>query len=355
MREEFSPNLTFSVLYTKGGDYSFQNAGIKVGMPQVEIDIATDKERYEPGETVTVTLATRFAGKPVSSHLTVSVVDEMVYALQGGDRPGIDQFFYHPRRNNVRTSASLAFISYDVALPGSTSAPGRANRSERGVKVLERPRREDVDTAAWQPELVTDAQGKASFSFRMPDSLTRWRITARAIDDNGQVGQKKQFLRSEKPLYLKWSGPTRFRQGDQPDLGLFVFNQGERPVKAELLSGPPGSQRSQPLELAKESTTFRWRNSRSAMATGAPSCARTGRSATAWRCASTCWPTAGRWSRRRTSAWRRRATRCNCRRTPATYACAWPMARPRPTWAISMTCWNIPTAASSRPPANCCR
>ncbi|HCE6005973.1 alpha-2-macroglobulin [Pseudomonas aeruginosa] len=251
VREEFSPNLTFSVLYTKGGDYSFQNAGIKVGMPQVEIDIATDKERYEPGETVTVTLATRFAGKPVSSHLTVSVVDEMVYALQAEIAPGIDQFFYHPRRNNVRTSASLAFISYDVALPGSTSAPGRANRSERGVKVLERPRREDVDTAAWQPELVTDAQGKASFSFRMPDSLTRWRITARAIDDNGQVGQKKQFLRSEKPLYLKWSGPTRFRQGDQPDLGLFVFNQGEQPVKAELLSGPPGSQRSQPLELAK--------------------------------------------------------------------------------------------------------
>lgn len=151
VREEFSPNLTFSVLYTKGGDYSFQNAGIKVGMPQVEIDIATDKERYEPGETVTVTLATRFAGKPVSSHLTVSVVDEMVYALQAEIAPGIDQFFYHPRRNNVRTSASLAFISYDVALPGSTSAPGRANRSERGVKVLERPRREDVDTAAWQP------------------------------------------------------------------------------------------------------------------------------------------------------------------------------------------------------------
>ncbi len=87
VREEFSPNLTFSVLYTKGGDYSFQNAGIKVGMPQVEIDIATDKERYEPGETVTVTLATRFAGKPVSSHLTVSVVDEMVYALQAEIAP----------------------------------------------------------------------------------------------------------------------------------------------------------------------------------------------------------------------------------------------------------------------------
>ena len=186
---------------------------------------------------------------------------------------------------------------------------------------------------------------------RLADPLADHRA---AIDDNGQVGQKKQFLRSEKPLYLKWSGPTRFRQGDQPDLGLFVFNQGEQPVKAELLSGPPGSQRSRP-GTGQGVNTFRWRNSRSAMATGAPSCARTGRSATAWRCASTRWPTAGRWSRCRTSAWRRRATRCNCRRTRATYACAWPMARPRPTWAISMICWSIPTAAPSRPPANCCR
>lgn len=251
VQPDFSPNLTFSVLYTRGGDYSFQNAGIKVAVPQVEIAIATDKERYEPGETVTVDLTTRYAGKPVSSHLAVGVVDEMIYALQPEIAPGIDQFFYHPRRNNVRTSASLSFISYDVALPGSASAPGRANRSERGVKVLERPRREEVDTAAWQPQLVSDANGKARFSFRMPDSLTRWRITARAMDDNGQVGQKKQFIRSEKPLYLKWSGPTRFRAGDKPDLGLFVFNQGEQPLKADLLTRHAGQEQSKPLELAK--------------------------------------------------------------------------------------------------------
>ncbi|MCY1260279.1 MG2 domain protein [compost metagenome] len=251
VKDDFAPNLTFSVLYTKAGDYSFQNAGIKVAAPQVEIAIATDRETYRPGDMVKVDLHTRFAGKPVSTHLAVSVVDEMIYALQPEIAPDIGQFFYHPRRNNVRTSASLAFISYDVALPGSSTAPGRANRSERGVKVLERPRREDVDTAAWQPELVTDAEGKASFSFRMPDSLTRWRITARAMDDAGQVGQKKQFLRSEKPLYLKWSGPTRFRAGDRPDLGLFAFNQGEQPVEAELLVRHPGQEQRIPLQLER--------------------------------------------------------------------------------------------------------
>lgn len=249
VKDNFAPNLTFSVLYTKGGQYSFQNAGIKVIAPQIDVAIVTDKEAYQPGDTVSVDLTTQFAGKPIPAHLTVSVVDEMVYALQPEVAPTIDQFFYHPRRNNVRTSASLSFISYDVALPGSPGAPGKANRSERGVKVLERPRREDVDTAAWQPELVTDADGKTRFTFKMPDSLTRWRITARAIADDGQVGQKKQFLRSEKPLYLKWSGPTHFRNGDKPDLGVFAFSQAEKPVKAELVIHYAGAEQRVPVTL----------------------------------------------------------------------------------------------------------
>ncbi|MFJ7797865.1 alpha-2-macroglobulin family protein [Pseudomonas sp. NPDC096950] len=249
VKDNFAPNLTFSVLYTKGGQYSFQNAGIKVITPQIDVAIATDKESYQPGDTVSVDLTTQFAGKPIPAHLTVSVVDEMIYALQPEVAPTIDQFFYHPRRNNVRTSASLSFISYDVALPGSPGAPGKANRSERGVKVLERPRREDVDTAAWQPELITDANGKTRFTFKMPDSLTRWRITARAIADDGQVGQKKQFVRSEKPLYLKWSGPTKFRTGDKPDLGVFAFSQAEKPVKAELVIHYGGAEQRVPVTL----------------------------------------------------------------------------------------------------------
>lgn len=247
--DHFAPNLTFSVLYTKGGDYSFQNAGIKVAKPQLEIAINADQERYQPGDTVTLDLATQFQGKPVATRLTVSVVDEMIYALQPEIAPGIDQFFYHPRRNNVRTSASLSFISYDVALPGSPTAPGRANRSERGVKVLERPRREEVDTAAWQPDLVTDAEGKARLTFRMPDSLTRWRITVRAVNEAGEVGQRKHFIRSEKPLYLKWSGPTLFRAGDQPQLGLFAFNQGNESAQAELVTRYAGQEQRQSVEL----------------------------------------------------------------------------------------------------------
>lgn len=248
VQADFSPNITVSALYTLHGDYSFQNAGIKVAVPTIAVEIKTNKEVYKPGDTVTVNLQTRFAGQPVAAQLAVSVVDEMIYALQPEIAPAIDHFFYHPRRNNVRTAASLSFISYDVAIPHSQAA-AQGNRNDRNVKLLERPRREDVDTAAWKPDLTTDKNGKAQFTFVMPDSLTRWRITARAINAEGNVGQRKAYLRSDKELYLKWSGPTRFRAGDHPALGLLAFNQQQQNVTADWSVDLEGQSRSQKVEL----------------------------------------------------------------------------------------------------------
>ncbi|MFN3987551.1 MAG: alpha-2-macroglobulin family protein [Rhodocyclaceae bacterium] len=249
--EAFAPNLTFSALYTRGSDYSFQNAGIKVARPAIDIAIRTDREVYLPGDTATVTLETRLDGEPVSARLVVGVVDEMIYALQPEIAPSIGEFFHHIRRNNVRTSASLAFIGYDMAVPPAGAPPGGARRSERGVKVLERPRRAEVDTAAWQPDLHTGPDGKAVFTFTVPDSLTRWRITARAIETGGMVGQRRHFVRSDKPLYLKWSGPTRFRAGDAPALGVLAFNQQDEAQQVDLVVATAGSEQRLPLQLPR--------------------------------------------------------------------------------------------------------
>lgn len=248
--DAFAPNITFSVLYTRNGQYSFQNAGIKVAVPRLSIRVKTDKTNYQPGELVNVELTSLLKGKPVSAQLTVGVVDEMIYALQPEIAPDIGKFFYPLGRNNVRTSASLSFISYDQALSSEPVAPGATNRSERRVKMLERPRREEVDTAAWMPSLTTDKQGKAYFTFLMPDSLTRWRITARGMNGDGVVGQGRAYLRSEKNLYMKWSMPTVYRQGDRPAAGLFIFSQQDNQV-AELVSKFASNEVRQPLTLHK--------------------------------------------------------------------------------------------------------
>lgn len=235
VKDGYGPNVTFSVLYLNNGDYVFQNKGLRVALPVVDVAIRPDRARYAPGEMVTLELETRVDGKPTPAQVTLGVVDEMIYVLQPEIAPSIGNFFYHPRRNNVRTAVSLSFIGYDLArLPGKGTAPVRRSPSERGVKVLERPRRDDTDTAGWWPSLSTGQDGKVSVSFRMPDALTRWRVSARAITAAGVVGQQTQHVESHKNFYAKWTGPATFRMGDQPNATMVAFNQTGSAAKVQL-------------------------------------------------------------------------------------------------------------------------
>jgi uncharacterized protein YfaS (alpha-2-macroglobulin family) len=239
VKEEHGPNVTFSVAYVRNGDFVFENAGLQVIEPRIALQFKTDKEVYQPGEKVTLDVDATLDGKPVSTLVTLGVVDEMIYVLQPEIAPEIDDFFYHPRRNNVRTTASLSFISYDMEQGRSTGTPARHNYNERGVKVLERPRRDNIDTAFWAPSLQLDAAGHARISFTMPDALTRWRITGRAMDGQGRVGQRTGYLRSDKAFYAKWTAPNWLRAGDAPSASVAIFNQtsGEQALDVTLSGG----------------------------------------------------------------------------------------------------------------------
>ncbi|WP_143751978.1 alpha-2-macroglobulin [Burkholderia sp. SRS-W-2-2016] len=257
---EFAPNMTFSVLYVHDGEAVFQNAGIVVAQPRIELNVKSDKPVYAPGDTVTLNFDSTLGGKPEAANLTVSVVDEMVYLLQPEIAPDIVDFFYHPRRNNVRTSSSLSFITYDLArapLKGAPGGPQRANYNERGVKVLERPRRDEQDTAAWAANLRTDANGHATLSFKMPDSLARWRITVRAAAPDGMVGQRTAYVRSDKALYLKWSGPAHFRADDQPAIDMIAFNQTDADLDAQWIVNGGGLALNQKVTLKRGANYLR--------------------------------------------------------------------------------------------------
>jgi alpha-2-macroglobulin len=249
IRDTFAPNITFSVVYVKDGEYVFQNQGLTVAQPTIDIALRTNKEVYAPGERVDMQLTTTVAGKPVAATLAVGVVDEMVFALQPEIAPHIYDFFFHARRNNVRTAASLDFISYDLAAPRTRRASEPQTVNERRVKVLERPRRDDVDTAFWQPVVRTDASGKATLSFTMPDALTRWRITARGMVADGTVGQKVATVRTDKELYATWTSPNWMRAGDIPVATLALFNQTSGPQAVEIDVEGPGISRTQRVTL----------------------------------------------------------------------------------------------------------
>lgn len=233
-----APNITFSVAYVKGADFGFQNAGIVVEQPALQVALKTDKSSYLPGETVTVDIATADAtGRPVPAVLSIAAVDEMVYALQPELAPTVQEFFHHLRRNNVRTHSSLSFISFDEAVDPRDAGAAPRPAQERGVKLLERPRRDERDTATFQPTVRTGADGRARITFQVPDALTRWRLTAKGygVDAaDGLMGEKRVFFQSDKPFYAKWTAPTWLRAGDRPQATFAVFNQTGEARKLKL-------------------------------------------------------------------------------------------------------------------------
>ena len=313
VREDYAPNMTFSAVYVKNGEYVFQNAGLVVDTPKLALDIKPGQSVALPGETVTVDINVSLKGKPARAMLTVSIVDEAIYNLQPEIAPDMVEFFQHVRRNNVRTGASLNFIAYDEAANYADDAARQPSAlhqyNGRALKVLERARRDDTDTAAWQPALLTDENGHARFSFKMPDALSRWRITVRAValDKTAQensvsrraaprettpprgaanevsvgavpvsrraaprettpprgaanevsvgalplYGQSTAWLRSDKPLYGKWTSPDWMREGDTPVASLAVFNNTEQTRDAEILLKLAGQEITQKATLPR--------------------------------------------------------------------------------------------------------
>jgi len=251
VKDEYGPNITFSVVYVKGNEYVFQNLGLKVEQPKIKISIQSDKPSYEPGEKVTLDLTARVGEKgSANTRLSISVVDEMVYVLQSEIAPDIFDFFYHPRRNNVRTTASLSFIGYDLAkTPSKISLPSHTQTPQRAIKIQERPRRDDKDTALWEPNIVTDKNGHARVTFVMPDSLTRWRVSVRGMDQSGVVGQNTAYVRSDKPFYIKWTSPTWMRNGDSANASVALFNQTRKETTVDINVSGVGMNYSKSLSL----------------------------------------------------------------------------------------------------------
>jgi uncharacterized protein YfaS (alpha-2-macroglobulin family) len=85
-------------------------------------------------------------------------------------------------------------------------------------------------TAFWQPDLVTDANGKATVKVKFPDSLTGWRATARAVGTGAQFGIASADMRTRMPLIVRLQAPRFFVAGDTLTVSAVINNNTDKPV-----------------------------------------------------------------------------------------------------------------------------
>ncbi len=140
---------------------------------ELEFDIATDKERYTPGEEVTATLSVTKDGQAVpDASYAISVVDEALFALVDQDYMAIGDLYkwVYPQQMRMNTSY-MPYLGENLE-----ANPDFGGGKGGGGGDGESRRMDFFDTAAFMSG-ITDSQGKAEVTFTLPDNLTSWRLT----------------------------------------------------------------------------------------------------------------------------------------------------------------------------------
>ena len=224
----FAPNVYLTVTFvSKKKQFYNISQMIKVSPYAnfLTVAVSTDKPKYKPGDMATYTLkATDKQGKPAPNvELSMGVVDESIYAIRGEYVQDICKFFYSQRTNNVTTVCSF---------PEEYS--GGPNKIEPRV------RKDFRDTAAWFPNLVTDANGVVTTKFKMPDNLTTWRATVRGVSMATEVGWVLQKTVSTQDLIVRLALPRFYGQGDEGEISAIVHNYSDttQDISVQLAASP---------------------------------------------------------------------------------------------------------------------
>ncbi|MEW5819979.1 MAG: MG2 domain-containing protein [Cyanobacteriota bacterium] len=217
----YVPNAYVSVVIVgPRQQYYAQNKLIRVSPENnfLDIDIKPDKAKYMPQETVNYDIkVTDSDGKPVKAELSVAVVDESIYSIRSDYTPDIKKFFYSRVSNMVQTAYSF-YKDYSAG----------------GDKIEPKLRKDFKDTALWRAEVVTNDKGEAKVSFKLPDNLTTWRTTVRAVTKDTKVASATNNILVTKDIIVRLALPRFYTVGDKAILASIVHNYTDEEQKIKL-------------------------------------------------------------------------------------------------------------------------
>ncbi len=224
---EYGPNVTLAACYLQGDTHKESSTSLRVSVParELSVNVAPTKSgsgsrlpQYEPGEAIEYRIKTLdSAGRPTAAEISLSVVDEAIYALQEDDPNAMRDSFYPHRYNKVET-----YFSFD------TDYLGDADKGESLIVA----RKNFPDTAYWNPSIVTDVSGSAVVKFSLPDNITTWRATAVGHTKSTALGRGISKAISTKRFFVRLQKPRFLVDGDQCEMVGIVHNETDSPIDA---------------------------------------------------------------------------------------------------------------------------
>jgi uncharacterized protein YfaS (alpha-2-macroglobulin family) len=253
IKEEDAPNVYISVVVLRGAAGSPQPDAVpEYRLGYCEIKVPSDKydlnveakplhDTLKPGEEQTITaLVKDSADKPVAgAEVTLFAVDEGVLSLMTYQTPDAGEF-YHPDAplwiKTFTTLSDLLSEAMDKRYRGNKGILIGGGGDEASADAA--LRKNFVATALWQASLVTDENGQVKATFKVPDSLTRYRIMAVATSGADRFGSGESAFVVNKPLMVEPVVPRFAHLGDELLIKGVVHNttkdSGEVEVELKL-------------------------------------------------------------------------------------------------------------------------
>ncbi|MFH1035544.1 MAG: alpha-2-macroglobulin family protein [Pseudomonadota bacterium] len=207
-------------------------AGIKVKDPQAGLKVSVDPGPTElrPGSQVTARVGVSgHDDQPRQCQVTFLAVDERVLsAAQGQNSYDPRATFDKPRPLTVQSA------------DGRTQVVGQRFQGEKGDDAaggggLGQALRRDFHPAVfWLAQGQTDAQGHLEVSFKLPDSLTAYRLVAVAAGQGGDFGLGLATVRASRPLQMLSALPRFAVAGDKFAARVLVQNLSPRPGRTTV-------------------------------------------------------------------------------------------------------------------------
>ncbi len=270
-RPVYAPNVYISVAAVKENAMVQKQKMIVVNPSErfVSVEIKADKSQYRPRQKARYEVTTKDSmGRPIASEVALGIVDESIYALQNEYGADIRKHFIHRKGAEVATSSSLHYRDWGRAdaKEDKKQAGGQfGNREERASSEPGAPlakgaeksggklkdgadrngaaatyaateiRSNFADTMLWKT-VTTGADGKAVVEVDIPDNLTTWRATARAVTADSRFGQELNSVVSRKNVIVRLETPRFFTQNDRTTVSAIAHNylEGEKEMKIEF-------------------------------------------------------------------------------------------------------------------------
>src|SRR6266849_2375036 len=261
---KYEPNVYLDVSFVKDNDMYNQSQIIAVPArdKMLKLDIVPNKKEFKPRDVASYTILARNEdGSPAANtEVSLGIVDEAIYSIQPETAANIKREFYGKRYNEVQTSLAIHYTftgfagNKPASLAQNKSAYQLADFKNESSYAEPTIRREFKDTAFWQPDVVTGGDGKATVSFKLPDNLTTWRATARAVTADTRVGSSVQKTIARKDVIMRLEMPRFLTEGDTVTISGVVHNflKSDKSTKISLdLNG------AQLLDSASETVTIK--------------------------------------------------------------------------------------------------